>query len=429
MTAAAPPTRAEHRVDLLVIGAGVIGAWVTYEAARAGLTVLLVDRGGERGPSTRGNAGLVGSRHSIPLAAPGVPAKALRWMLDPSSPFYIRPRPDPGLVRWLWRFWRSSNPRHVARAMPVLRDMSRLSLRLLDEVITEHGLRCHYMRAGHHVLFRTPRGLAAGRADARRLTEVGVASELLDREAVAAAIPAVDEQVVGAVHYTDGVHLDPAAFLDQLLAVTRRSGARIWRGAEVLGYRPGGRRIEAVETSRGLVRAREVVLAAGAWSPGEMRRLGLRLSLQPAKGYSFEIPRPDGFPDVGLLLAEAKVAVTCLGETIRLAGTLELAGHDLSINARRVEAIARAARAYLRLATGDVRGEVWCGLRPCSPDGLPYIGRARRFDNLVVATGHGMVGLTLGPATGRLAQALVTGDRPEIDLSSLRPRRRATGLQ
>jgi D-amino-acid dehydrogenase len=192
---------------------------------------------------------------------------------------------------------------------------------------------------------------------------------------------------------------------------------------EVLGFVTAGRRIRGVETTRGDFEADEVVLATGAWSPGLLAALRLRLPIQAAKGYSVTCRRPAGAPRRPLLLGEARVAVTPMGETLRLAGTLELAGLDLSIDRRRVEAVRQSAGRYLALGEEPIVTEVWRGLRPCTPDGLPALGRPRRLDNLIVATGHAMLGVSLGPITGRLVAQLACGQAPALDLTPLDPDR------
>jgi D-amino-acid dehydrogenase len=235
--------------------------------------------------------------------------------------------------------------------------------------------------------------------------------------------PNVLPAVVGGVYFPGDAHVDPGEFTVQVARLAERRGARVLPSTEVLDFETAGRRITAVATTRGTLHAEQVVLAAGAWSAGLARQLGVRLPIEAAKGYSITVPRPEGAPARPLLLSEAKVAVTPLGERLRLAGTLELAGLDLSINRRRVEAVRRAPERYLRCQTGGEPLEIWRGLRPCTPDGLPLLGRPRAWENLVVATGHAMKGICLGPVTGRLVAGLLGGGEPDFDLAPLHPDR------
>lgn len=411
------------KADVVVIGGGVIGVSAAYYLAQRGFGVTLVEKGEICAGSSYGNAGLIVPSHSIPLAAPGVLAKGLRWLLDPEGPFYLKPRADRELISWLWQFRRACSPAHVGRALPVLRDLGRLSLALYKELGAIEGFDFGFRQNGLLVLFLTAKGYEEGIREAELLGEGGIESKVLDaadvRRIEAAALPSV----VGGVLFADDAHLVPDAFVTGLARIVGDLGVRICTATEVLGFRTAGRRITAIETTRGDLPCDEVVLAAGAWSPGIARSLRLTLPIQPAKGYSVTCRRPDQRPGIPLLLSEAKVAVTPLGGMIRFAGTLELAGLDLSINRRRVGAVQRAVRSYLDGTQDLPLLEIWRGLRPCTPDGLPVIGRSAEPENLILATGHATIGMSLGPVTGKLVAQLASGEPPMLDLVPLSPRR------
>lgn len=408
-----------READVLVIGGGVVGVSSAWYLASRGRGVTLLDRGGIASGCSHGNAGLVVPSHSIPLAAPGVLGKGLRWMCDPGSPFYIKPRLDLDLALWLWRFVRSCRRDRVRRAIPLLRDLSRASLALFEALAvgTEFGL----TKRGLLLVYRSARGFEEGREEAHVLSEAGLAVRVL--EAPRDLVPALREGTAGGVHYLEDAHLDPLRFVRQIAARAERKGVEILTEAEVLGFGRSRGRIETVRTRRGDFRPAEVVLAAGSWSPQLARGLGLRIPIQPGKGYSVTAPSPPDPPRIPLILCEARVAVTPIGNLLRFAGTMELAGMDLSINRRRVEAIRRAARKYLSGADGLESAEVWRGLRPCTPDGLPVLGRPAGFANLIVAAGHAMIGLSLGPVTGLVVSQMACGERPPFDLSLLSPDR------
>lgn len=408
---------------VLVIGGGVIGVCAAYYLAREGVSVTLVDKDDVCAGSSYGNAGLVVPSHSIPLAAPGVLWKGLKWMLDPTSPFYIKPRLDRELLGWLWRFRGHCTPGHLTRAIPVLRDLGFASLALYRELAGLDGLGGGFEQRGALSVFRTPKGFEEARHEAGLLTAHGITVEPLDGAAARAMEPSLGDAVIGALLFPEDAHLVPDAFVTGLAREAASLGVRIRRDTEVIGFETAGRRIRAVETTRGRIEADEVVLAAGAWSPGLARALGLALPIQPAKGYSVTCQRPPEGPAMPLLLAEARVAVTPMGERLRFAGTLELAGLDLAVDRRRVEAVRRAPTRYLRLGDTLPLVEIWRGLRPCTPDGLPVIGRSARLDNLILATGHAMVGVSLGPVTGKLVAQLATGAPPLVDLAPLSPER------
>jgi D-amino-acid dehydrogenase len=275
--------------------------------------------------------------------------------------------------------------------------------------------------------YRTPAGFAEGRHEAAVLAGAGIAAEVLDETRARAIEPALRPGLAGAVFFPGDAHVTPDRFVRALAALATAHGAHIREGTEVLDVLAAGERVVGLDTTRGRVACEHLVLAAGPWSPALARGLGLRLPIQAAKGYSVTYVHPAAGPRVPLLLGEARVAVTPMrGEktdTLRLGGTLELAGLDLSIDRRRVGAIVRGARAFLALPEDLELLEVWRGLRPCTPDGLPALGRPRRWRNVVVAAGHAMLGLSLGPITGQIVAQLVTGQAPSVDVTALDPDR------
>jgi len=311
----------------------------------------------------------------------------------------------------------------VLRAIPVLLSLGRASVALFDALPVHSQRAFGYEKKGWLLLFNSQRSLEDAAKEAELLHQFGVASQVLDAAGVRQIEPNVLPSVVGGIYYPEDAHLIPQRFVQELARLAEHQGARLHTGTEVLGFETSGRRVSAVVTTRGRFTPEQVVLAAGAWSPLVARDLGLRLPLQAAKGYSITVQRPTTCPTVPLYLSERKVAVTPMGERLRFGGTLELAGLDLSVNRRRVAAIRRAAREYLPGMESLEPVEIWRGLRPVAPDGLPLIGRSQAFENLVVAGGHGMLGVTLGPITGKLVAQLVAGEVPLVDLAPLRVER------
>lgn len=398
-------------VDVLIIGAGVVGVAAAHFLRADGRSVTVLDRSGVAAGCSRGNAGLVVPSHCIPLAAPGALWQGMKWMFNPESPFYIKPRLSPSLLGWLWRFGAACSEKQVKRAIPLLRDLHRASARLFESLAEA------YTRRGLLLLYRTEEGFAGGAHEAEVLTEAGVETKVLDIPQVRALLPGLKAEVVGGVHCLEDAHLDPARFVR---ALASKAGVEIHL-TTVEGFDVDKRRIVRVRTSDGPIEAREVVLAAGSWSPGLARDLRLKIPIQAGKGYSLTFPAPGAAPDLPFILGEDRVAVTPLGDRLRLAGTMELAGLDLSINERRVAAIRRAGEAALG-PLGEPQ-EIWAGLRPVTPDTLPIVGRPGRYDNLILATGHAMLGLSLGPITGRLVADLAARRDPGHDLSLLHPDR------
>ena len=264
----------------------------------------------------------------------------------------------------------------------------------------------------------TEQGYAQARRSIPAATARGVPLRELDAAELAELEPGVDFAVAGALLNEEGAALRIPAFLVGLAEALRARGVEILTGAEVRGFEVTGRRVRGVRTGRGDLRPAEVVIAAGVWSVACARMLGVGLTLQPAKGYAVTVPAGPGAPTRPVLLSEGKVAVMPLGDRVRIGGTLELSGLDTSVSPRRVDGILHTARRYLPALDTDRRLDVWSGLRPCTPDSLPLIGRAGGWGNVSVATGHGHIGMGLAPAGGELLAHLVTGAEPALPLET-----------
>jgi len=409
--------------DVAVIGGGVIGVSAAHALAERGARVVLLERGALCSGASYGNAGWISPSHGTPLPAPGVIRQALRWLFDPESPFYVKPRPSLELARWLWGFLRAASAPRAAETMRVNRQLIVASLARYEKLGAELGDDFGFARRGLVVACESDEGLAKARHELELLQRLGGEGQALGAAELRARLPGAAPSLRGGVWFPEDAHLDPERFV---LALARRAselGAQLETGQEVLELETAGRRVTRVVATRGEFRAQQVVLAAGAWSPGVVSRLGLALPVQAAKGYSVTVRcRPDRLADP-VLLSEAKVAVTPLGDRLRFAGTLELAGLDLSVNARRVRAILRAAERFLPGLAESPRLETWRGLRPLCPDDKPVLGRPRAFDNLVIATGHGMSGISQGPMTGRLVAELCLGVAPSLPLAPFSPDR------
>ena len=405
-----------RQVDVLVIGGGVVGICAAHFLQEQGREVTVVEKDEVCAGSSYGNAGLIVPSHSVPLAEPGVMAQGLRWMFDPDSPFYIKWRWDRALMAWLWQFRKASTLRRVRQAMPLLRDMHLESLRLYQGLAAE--LDFAFGHEGRLLLCKTEQGLQHVREEAELMQEIGLEVEMVDAQQ-ARQSAAVELDCVGGAFYAQDAHLDPARLVCALAARCVERGVQLREKTEVLGFGRKGRRVQVVETTCGDFVAAEVVLCSGAWSPGVARALGLSLPVQPAKGYSVTFHKPQPCPAVPLMLVEARVGATPMGDKLRFAGTLELAGMDMSINRRRVAAIVNAVPRYVPAWTPDALDliEVWRGLRPCTPDGLPFLGRASAYDNLTVVAGHAMIGVSLGAVTGAVTARVVQGEEPGFNLS------------
>ena len=410
-----------QKTETLIIGGGAIGVCCAYYLNALGKKVLLVEKNDICSGSSYGNAGLIVPSHSTPLAAPGVIGQGLKWMTKPQSPFYIKPRLDRDLIAWLWKFRGVCNILHVRQSIPVLHALHTASLNLYDELTNVEGMDFALEKKGLLELYNTRQGYDKGIEETRLTKEYGIEDRILPKKELREFIEGIRTAAVGGVYRPHDAHLIPDRFVHQLVRQVERLGVRFLTSCEVLDFDTAGRRVTGVKTTRGDIIAEEVVIAGGAWSAELARNLQLNLLMQPAKGYSITFRRPDQCPSLPVALAESKVVLTPMEDTLRVAGTLELAGFDQSINLGRVQAILKAVRAYFPDLDPDSLEllEIWRGLRPCSPDGLPYLGRTPRYDNVILATGHGMLGISLGPITGQLVSQLSVNDNPAINMAAL----------
>ncbi len=400
---------------VVIVGAGVIGTASALDLARRGAEVTLLDRGSVGGGCSYGNAGWLTPCFATPLPAPGVLTTSLRWLTDPDSPLYIAPSPRPDRLAWLARFALSTSADQFEQGTRALLALSLFSLDAFANLDREFPGSFGFARKGLLMLAQTPEGLESARHDAGLIGKHGVPAQVLDARQARDLEPALRDPVAGGVFYPTAAHCEPLAAVETMAAAARAAGARVETGVEAFGFRTSGSRIEALRTTRGDFEADRFALAVGSWSKSLARLLGLRLPVLGGKGYAVVVKTFDPAPRVPIKVIERRIAITPRDGSVRLAGTLELVDGDESITARRVDAIVRGSRTVLSVPDPPEIVEVWRGLRPCTPDGLPVIGFAAPFDNLVVATGHQMCGLHTAPGTGRLVADLLTGTPPTFD--------------
>lgn len=383
--------------------------------------MVVLEKGHVGAGASDGNAGMLVPSHVVPLAAPGVIAQGLKWMFNPESPFYIKPRFDPDLFSWIWKFRAACTEAHVQRSMPLLRDLSLASVALFEEWAQQEGMDFAFERIGLLMLHNSEKGRKDNHKYAVLAREVGLEVDELDADALHDLEPAIQTPATGGVYFRQDAHLDPGQFVAAMARHLKAQGVTIQEQAEVTGFAHRSGTITAVQTTKGDIEAEDVVMAAGSWSPHLGKMLGLKWPVQPAKGYSVTFDHAGPKPRIPIILSEAKVTVTPMGERLRFAGTLELAGLDPSINRRRVASILKVVPSYLSDVDPDAISEadIWSGYRPCTPDGLPLLGRPSGWQNLVVATGHAMIGITLAPITGQLVAEIVDHQPPSISLDLL----------
>ena len=413
--------------SVIICGGGVIGLSCAYYLAREGWRVTVVERNAEGADScAHGSAGYISPSHVEPISAPGMVWKGLKWMTSSRSPFYIKPRLDSDLMRWGWLFARHCTEAHRRRSAPVLRDLCLGGRRLFVELSDITGDAFELKQEGLLNLCQTQETLdhyATGLA--ALCNEVGIEARVLTAAQTAALEPGAKLKVAGSVYFPIDAHISPRLFVPALTALLRDMGVKFSWNTSVYGWRAEGGRIAGVSTTAGDFLADEYVLTGGSWSPAMVHGLGLRLPMQAGKGYSLTMERPRLQLTKSMILSERRVAVTPMGGKLRFGGTMEISGHSDTVRPERIEQIIAGALAFFpELTVADFAGiKPWFGYRPVSPDGLPYIGRLGSYANLSTASGHAMLGLTLAPISGLLIAEVLTGKKPSVDLSLLRPNR------
>ena len=411
-----------NSADALVIGAGVIGLATAIELLQAGRSVRVVDAGRIGGGSSHGNCGTITPSHSAPLAEPGRIARALRWLCTPDAPFYVRPRIDPALWGWFARFSARCNARDWRGGMRDKAALLQASRALLQERVERHGLECEFLASGTDYVFRDERALEHFAAELDALSELGIDSERIAGDAYLREETSLLPGVVGAVRFPGDARLRPDRYVAELARVCRELGGEIVEHCAVdrVDFENASVRVHAGGQT---FVANDVVLAAGSWSPLLARDFGLRIPIQPGKGYSITYDRPATVPQRPLVLFERSVCVTEWDSGFRLGSTMEFSGYDRSLNRRRLDALERGAAEYLREPVGPVRREEWFGWRPMTWDDLPLIGPVPGRRGAWIATGHGMLGVSMSMATAVLLGDLMLGREAILDPRPYRPER------
>lgn len=409
--------------DVLILGAGVIGLACAHYLQQAGRTVHLIDRGRVGGATSHGNCGTITPSHAPPLAAPGTITKALRWMLRPDAPFYVKPRLDLPLAAWLMQFAGRCNRETWQRTGLAKGRLLTESRDLIESLVSTYALECEFQAIGMRYVYRDEAVFRADIAGLPDLAGFGVRAEVIEGVALAHDEPALLPGLAGAIHFPGDAHLRPEMFTAELARIVRAQGGVIEEGVAIDGLEIAGGRVASVSTSDGVRCGRDILVALGPWSAPLLARHGVHLPIQPGKGYSQTYTRPSLAPRVPLVLREHSVCVTAWSSGFRLGSTMEFAGYDDSLNATRLAALERAARQYLHEPVGPERREQWYGWRPMTVDDLPILGVAPGHENLWLATGHGMMGMGMSAISGKLVSELMTGSDTCIDPAPTSPTR------
>jgi D-amino-acid dehydrogenase len=407
----------------IIIGGGVIGLFSAYYLHKSGWEVDVLDRGDLSDNCSFGNAGMVTPSHFVPLASPGMVEQGIRWMFNSKSPFYVKPSLNKDLLSWGLKFVKSATKKHVERSAGGLRDISLLSRDLYHEFEKDAGFDFGLTDNGILMLFKSPKVEEEELHMVEKATNLGLDAQYLTPDECHKLQPGIELDILGAVHYHCDSHMYPNMLMKGLVKYLEAEGVGIHRNTEVTKIIHDGKNITSVLTEDNEYTADSYLISGGSWSPGIAKLVGLKVPLMPGKGYSFMVHEPVKKMTIPSILCEARVAVTPMNGSIRFGGTMEIGKINKQVNMNRVKGIVESVPKYFpdfKLPVPDQK-DIWFGFRPCSPDGLPYIGMSGKYNNLAIATGHAMIGLALGPATGKLIADALNGQQPVMDMNMFSP--------
>lgn len=392
-----------------IIGGGVIGLCSAYYLVKEGHEVSVVDQSTMDFGASYVNAGYLTPSHIIPIAAPGVIKQGIKWMFNPASPLYIKPRLNRSFLDWVWAFNKSCSSENVKRSIKVIKDINLLSADLFSEIRKDENFGFQLENKGLLMLCQTEATLKEEIQMASIAKEEGLDVTELSLNDLKKLEPNVNINAIGAVHYKCDWHSTPHQFMKEMYDWLLAKGVQFYKNEQVVDLKFSKGIITAVTTKNNEFIADEYVLAAGSWSNLLSKKLGINIRMEAGKGYRINKEEYTGI-SIPAILAEAKVAITPMNGFTRFAGTMEIAGINHNINSIRVDAIAKAVKKYYpKIDISEAEKErAACGLRPVSPDGKPYIGKSSKCSNLTIATGHAMMGWSMAPATAKLVSEIIS---------------------
>jgi len=411
-------------MKVTIIGGGVIGLCSAFYLHKSGYKVTIIEKNDMTDGCSYGNMGYISPSHFIPLATPGIIAQGLKWMMSASSPFYIKPRLNLDLIQWGLAFKNSANATKVKESAPHLNNLLQLSRGLMSDLKKELP-DFDLIEKGCWMLYKSEKTAEHEKHLAAQAHIFGLKTELCTAAEVQAREPEVEVNVAGGVLYSDDCHVSPQKFMQSLYNYLQKTGVQFWLKSEVTGFEKAGNSITSVVTTNGKIDSDEIVIANGSWLQEISKLLNIKILMQPGKGYSIaynDLVKNLQYPSI---LVDDRTATAPINKWLRIGGTMELSGHSDTILPKRVMAVYTAFKKYypsLNLPLPDV-SRAWYGYRPVSPDGMPYIGRHGKYNNLSYAGGHAMLGVSAASGTGVLIEQIIGRKKTEIDISAFNPER------
>ncbi len=416
-------SKTSEQVDVLIIGAGIIGATLALELQKSGRKVLMIDRGEPGFGCSYGNAGWVTPCFAMPLPQPGMFLQSIGWMLNKESPLRIQPKPSLLLFKWLYRFLMAMNEKKMRSSIKVLTDISKYSLDHYKMIAGKNPGSMSFDQKGLLMVSGVESGVKAAIDEMNLMAEQGIAGRSLSQSEILAMEPSLKPVVQGGVYFPTEASVEPLEAVRTYVKEFEAAGGKFQGKTEVFDFILDGDEIKEVVTTRGRFKAKIVVMALGSWSTRWSKSLGVSIPIMGGKGYSMITDSFDVKPVHPMMLVDRKVAITPRDGSVRVAGTLELVKDDESINPVRLNAVLKGAKHYLKMSEEPKLQEIWRGLRPCTPDGVPMIGFSGKWKNLFYNQGHQMLGLQSAPGSAKLAADLILGRDTIADKKPFDPTR------
>jgi D-amino-acid dehydrogenase len=406
--------------QVTIIGGGIIGLCSAYYLQKEGYNITVIERGDITDGCSFGNMGYMSPSHFVPLASPGIISEGLKHMLSSSSPFYIKPRLNWPLMQWSYHFWKSSNAKTVAKNSPHLNAILQMSRQLITEMKDNIGDTFNMEEKGCLMLCKEQKTLDHEFHLADDAEKLGLKTERLNAAQVQALEPDVELAVAGAVLFKDDCHFDPGKMMLALKEYLMKKNVQFKLNTTVTGFEKNNNNITAVITDKDKFETENIVVATGSWLPVVAKMMGVKLLLQPGKGYSYTYSNLIKNVKHPAILVDGRCAITPLGDRLRIGGTMELSGINNKVLAKRMQGIYDSAKLFYPGLAIDLppSDKIWNGLRPVTPDGLPYIGKAAHIDNVIFAGGHAMLGISQGTGTGQLVSQMIQGKTADINMGA-----------
>lgn len=408
-----------------IIGGGIVGLFSAYYLQKSGHQVAIIDKGDLTDGCSFGNAGMIVPSHFTPLAAPGMISKGIKWMFNSQSPFYVRPRMSRDLIHWGYLFYKNATPAKAIKGAKALKELSLYSKSMYQQLVEELTFNFGYHERGLLMLYQTKETEKEEIEAAHLANEFGIEARVLNLAELQALEPDVRVSAKGGVYFPGDAHITPQWLMSKLSGHLKSSGVQFIFNTEVTDFITVNKILKSLITPQGEFEFDQVILASGSWSGKLANKLKLTLPMQAGKGYSFTLNNVEKNIRIPSIFLEARVAVTPMGNSLRFGGTMEITGLNHSISINRVKGIVDSISTYYPDMKVDMPSEedIWHGLRPCSPDGLPYLGRSEKLTNLILATGHAMLGVSLAPGSGKIVADLVNDHQPDLNMLPFHPER------